>query len=85
MLPYFWQSERNKYETKSMRLRLLTCFIFLVLFSKRKSHSFIEKDKPSEKVVVAEEELNRFDIDGIENLRVYLNLCSSISNVGISK
>ena len=53
-----------------MRLRLqrLTCFIFLVLFSKKKkNHGFIEEDKPSEKVVIVEEELNRFDIDDIKN------------------
>ena len=42
-------------------------FIFLVLFS-QKNHGFIEENKPSEKVAIAEEELNRFDIDGIENL-----------------
>ena len=29
---------------------------------------FIEENKSSEKAVIAEEELNRFDIDGIENL-----------------
>ena len=41
-------------------------FIFLLLFYKK--HGFIEEDKPSENVVIVEEELNRFDIDGIENL-----------------
>ena len=44
-----------------MRLRFLTCFIFLVLFSK-KSHGFIEEDKLSE--IVA----NQSDIDGIDKL-----------------
>ena len=44
-----------------MRLRLLTCFIFLILFSK-KSHGFTEEDKLSE--IVA----NQFDIDGIDKL-----------------
>ena len=68
MLQCFWQRERNKYETKSIRLRLQTLisFIFLLLFYKK--HGFIEEDKPSENVVIVEEELNRFDIDGIENL-----------------
>ena len=30
--------------------------------------TFSEEDKPSENFVVVEEELSRFDIDGIENL-----------------
>ena len=30
--------------------------------------TFIEEDKPSVNFVVVEEEVNRFDIDGIENL-----------------
>ena len=47
-------------------MQTLTCFNFLLLFSKK--HGFIEEDKPSENVVIVEEELNRFDIDGIENL-----------------
>ena len=60
MLQCFWQRERNKYETKSIRLRLQTLisFIFLLLFYKK--HGFIEEDKPSENVVIVEEELNRF-------------------------
>ena len=48
-----------------LRFQTLTCFIFLVLFSK--NHGFIEEDETSEKVVTVEEKLNRFDIDGIEN------------------
>ena len=48
------------------RLQTSTCFIFLLLFSKK--HGFIEEDKPSENAVIVEEELNRFNIDGIENL-----------------
>ena len=64
----FDRQKEKKYETKSIRLRLLTltCFIFLLLFSKKPG--FIEEDKPSENVVIVEEELNHFDIDGIENL-----------------
>ena len=60
MLQCFWQRERNKYETKSIRLRLQTLisFIFLLLFDKK--HGFIEEEKPSENVVTVEEELNRF-------------------------
>ena len=37
------------------------------IFKKKKNHGFIEEDKPSEKVVIVEEELNRFDIDDIKN------------------
>ena len=48
-----------------LRFQTLTCFFFLVLFSK--DHGFIEEDETSERVVIVEEKLNRFDIDGIEN------------------
>ena len=60
--------ETNMYEIKSKRLRLqiLTCFIFLVLFSKK--ITFIEKSYPSERNVIIEEELDCFDIDDIGNL-----------------
>ena len=34
-------------------MQTLTCFIFLLLFSKK--HGFIEEDKPSENVIVGEE------------------------------
>ena len=33
---------------------------------------FIEEDSPSEKVVIAEEELDGIDTDCFENLRIYL-------------
>ena len=45
----------------------MTSLSFVVLFLK--NHGFIEEDKPSEKVVTAEEELHRFDIDDTENLQ----------------
>ena len=32
------------------------------------NHGFVDKDNPSEKVVILEEELNRVDIDDIGNL-----------------
>ena len=61
---------RNKID--KIRFQTLTCFIFLLLFSKKKKtkkkHGYIEQDKPSENIAIVEEELNRFDIDGIENL-----------------
>ena len=68
MLQFFLQSQRNKYEIKSRRLRsqTLTCFIFF-MFSK-KNHGFLEEDNPSEKAVIIEEELNCVDIDDIGNL-----------------
>ena len=55
------------YEKKLRRLRsqILTCFIFLVLFSK---HGFVKKNNPSEKNVIVEEELNCIDIDDTGNL-----------------
>ena len=61
-------TERKKYETKSIRLRLktLTCFTFLLLYLKK--HDFIEVDRHPENVVIVEEELNCFDKDGFENL-----------------
>ena len=68
-----------------MRLRSLTCFIFLILFSK-KNHGFIEEDTPSEKVVIAEEELNRFDIDCTENLEGlprFVLLCEEYGNLKV--
>ena len=49
-----------------MKLCSPTCFLFFqYYFQQKKNHVFIEEDKPSEKVVTAEEELNRFDIDSI--------------------
>ena len=40
---------------------ILTCFIFLVLFSKEKD-GFFEEDNPSKKIVIVEEELENIDI-----------------------
>ena len=47
-------------------MQILPCFIFLVLFSKRK-YGFIEKSSPSEKKIILKEELDCIDIDGIGN------------------
>ena len=51
------------YEIKSRRLcsHILTCFIFLVLFSK-KNHGFVKKSNLSEKNVLDKEELAGIDI-----------------------
>ena len=46
---------------------ILTCFIFLVLFSKEKD-GFFEEDNPSKKIVIVEEELENIDINNIGNL-----------------
>ena len=62
-----WEKETN---TKQNRWDYV-CRHWLALFFYfyfQKNHGFIEEDKPSENVVIAEEELNRVDIDGIENL-----------------
>ena len=52
------------YEIKPKRLRsqILTCSVFLALFSK--NHGFVKKSNPSEKtVIIVEEELDCIDID----------------------
>ena len=46
---------------------------------------FIEEDSPSEKVVIVEEELDGIDTDCFGNLRIYLEKCSSMKDVGIIK
>ena len=56
-----------KLKLKILRLQILTCFTFLVLFSKKKL-LLHRRRKPSEKVVVVEEELRGIDIDDIGNL-----------------
>ena len=60
--------ETNIYEIKSKRLRsqILTCFNFLALLSK-KNYGLVKKSNPSEKNVIAEEELVCIDIDDIGN------------------
>ena len=59
------------YKIKSTRLclKILTCFIFLV-FIFQTNHAYIEKSNPSQKNVIAEEELDSIDIL-IEKLRVF--------------
>ena len=68
---------RNKIEEtrfEDIGLFYFSSFIF------KKNHGFIEEDNPSEKIVLVEEELNRVDMNDI-----YLDWCSSMRNVGISK
>ena len=62
------------YEIKSRRLRsqILTCFIFLVLLWK--NHGFTEKNNPSEKSGIVEEELVYINLSDIGNLKNLLRL-----------
>ena len=53
-----------KIKLKILRLQILTCFTFLVLFSKQLL--LHRRRKPSEKVVIVEEELRGIDIDDME-------------------
>ena len=48
-------------------MQMLTCFIFVVLFSK-KYHGFVEKGNSSENVFILEKELDGIAIDDIRNL-----------------
>ena len=57
--------ETNTYGNKIEEI--LTCFTFLVLFSKKKL-LFHRRRQPSEKVVIVDEELRGIDINDIENL-----------------
>ena len=54
-------------ETTFAEIDLLYFSSFIFKKKNKKNHGFIEEDKPSEKVVIVEEELNRFDIDDIKN------------------
>ena len=54
-----------------------------LIFSK-KNNDFIEEGNPSEKFVMAEENLDGIDIDDLGNLEIHLDLCSSMRNVAIS-
>ena len=62
------------YEIKSRRLRsqILTCFIFLVLLWK--NHGFTEKNNPSEKSGIVDEELVYINLSDIGNLKNLLRL-----------
>ena len=54
---------------KLRRLRWqIFSFLYFSSFVFKENHVFNEKDNPSEKVVIAEEELDDIDIDDIVNL-----------------
>ena len=67
---FFDRAKETKiYEIKLKRLssQIFTCFIFLVLFSK-KYQDLIEEDHCPEKVVIDDEELDGVNINDTENL-----------------
>ena len=59
------EKETNTKQNRWNYVRQLAFYFSSIIFNKKKNHVFIEEDKPSEKVVTAEEELNCFDIDSI--------------------
>ena len=59
------EKETNTKQNRWNYVRQLDFYFSSIIFNKKKNHVFIEEDKPSEKVVTAEQELNRFDIDSI--------------------
>ena len=77
---------RNKIdETTFADIDLLYIFPF-ILKQEFLKHGFIREDKPLENFVIIEEELNRFDMDGIENLEnlprfVFMCSCGNLKVV----
>ena len=65
----FFDRLKTQIEIKLRRLRsqILTCFIFLVLFSKKNNYGFVKKATLQKKNVTVEEELDYIDIDEIKN------------------
>ena len=63
-----------------LNFRYFSNFIF------KENQVFNQEENHSRKVVIVEKELDDTDIDDIENLpRIYLDLCSTMSNVEIQK
>ena len=63
-----------------LNFRYFSNFIF------KENQVFNQEENHSRKVVIVEKELDDTDIDDIENLpRIYLGLCSTMSNVEIQK
>ena len=92
-LKYLWYKlfnrakEANIYAIKSMRLRSqILNFRYFSNFIFKENQVFNQEENHSRKVVIDEKELDDTDIDDIENLpRIYLGLCSTMSNVEIQK
>ena len=70
-----------------MRLRSqILNFRYFSNFIFKENQVFNKEENHSQKVVIVEKELDDTDIDDIENLpRIYLGLCSTMSNVEIQK
>lgn len=70
-----------------MRLRSqILNFRYFSNFIFKENQVFNQEENHSRKVVIVEKELDDTDIDDIENLpRIYLGLCSTMSNVEIQK
>ena len=70
-----------------MRLRSqILNFRYFSNFIFKENQVFNQEENHSRKVVIVEKELDDTDIDDIENLpRIYLDLCSTMSNVEIQK
>ena len=70
-----------------MRLRSqILNFGYFSNFIFKENQVFNQEENHSRKVVIVEKELDDTDIDDIENLpRIYLGLCSTMSNVEIQK
>ena len=70
-----------------MRLRSqILNFRYFSNFIFKENQVFNKEENHSQKVVIVEKELDDTDIDDIENLpRIYLDLCSTMSNVEIQK
>ena len=70
-----------------MRLRSqILNFRYFSNFIFKENQVFNKEENHSQKVVIIEKELDNTDIDDIENLpRIYLDLCSTMSNVEIQK
>ena len=70
-----------------MRLRSqILNFRYFSNFIFKENQVFNKEENHSQKVVIVENELDNTDIDDIEDLpRIYLDLCSTMSNVKIQK
>ena len=70
-----------------MRLRSqILNFRYFSNFIFKENQVFNKEENHSQKVVIVEKELDDTGIDDIENLpRIYLDLCSTMSNVEIQK
>ena len=73
------------YETKQRRFlsQILTCFIFVVLFSKY--YGFVKKSHSSKKKLYLRKNQIALIEMTLETQRIHLGSCSSMRNMGISQ